>query len=175
MFMSGGKPVTGPLEPAQHYIRKGGQLKSQLSQTSASAHLPTGSVQTQHPSRLRRRNLASTGLPCIPRGNLAQTHTAPPTLCKLEDQLLCCFRAETSPAGHGHPTNTKDHQWVVHTANQTSRPSRKLASPAWLKPECHTDKLLGRSAPDEPPSQPLWHDLELAGLLKQLQRPADLV
>ncbi|KAA1090120.1 hypothetical protein PGTUg99_035994 [Puccinia graminis f. sp. tritici] len=65
MFMSGGKPVTGPLEPAQHYIQKGGRLKSQLSQTSASAHLPTGSVQTQHPSRLRRRNLASTGLPCI--------------------------------------------------------------------------------------------------------------
>ncbi|KAA1070279.1 hypothetical protein PGT21_006725 [Puccinia graminis f. sp. tritici] len=69
MFMSGGKPVTGPLEPAQHYIQKGGRLKSQLSQTSASAHLPTGSVQTQHPSRLRRRNLASTGLPCIDFAN----------------------------------------------------------------------------------------------------------
>ncbi|KAA1106842.1 hypothetical protein PGTUg99_016328 [Puccinia graminis f. sp. tritici] len=62
MFMSGGKPVTGPLEPAQHYIRKGGRLKSQLSQTSASAdtypspacvtHRSTSIPTCQHPSRL---------------------------------------------------------------------------------------------------------------------------
>ncbi|KAA1137483.1 hypothetical protein PGTUg99_020002, partial [Puccinia graminis f. sp. tritici] len=52
MFMSGGKPVTGPaLEPAQHYIQKGGRLKGQLSQTSASADTYP-SPANQHPSQL---------------------------------------------------------------------------------------------------------------------------
>ncbi|KAA1089882.1 hypothetical protein PGTUg99_026476 [Puccinia graminis f. sp. tritici] len=66
MFMSGGKPVTGPLEPAQHYIRKGGRLKSQLSQTSASADTYPS------PARVTHR---STSIPtCIEStGSLAET------------------------------------------------------------------------------------------------------
>ncbi|KAA1106356.1 hypothetical protein PGT21_033798 [Puccinia graminis f. sp. tritici] len=50
MFMSGGKPVTGPLEPAQHYIWKGGRLKSQLSQTSASADTYPSPARVTHRS-----------------------------------------------------------------------------------------------------------------------------
>ncbi|EFP74586.2 uncharacterized protein PGTG_00542 [Puccinia graminis f. sp. tritici CRL 75-36-700-3] len=49
--MSGGKPVTGPaLEPAQHYIQKGGRLKSQLSQTSASANTYPSPARVTHRS-----------------------------------------------------------------------------------------------------------------------------
>ncbi|KAA1108226.1 hypothetical protein PGT21_004651 [Puccinia graminis f. sp. tritici] len=53
MFMSGGEPVTGPLEPARHYIwgPEVGRLKSQLSPTSASADTYP-SPANQHPSQL---------------------------------------------------------------------------------------------------------------------------
>ncbi|KAA1108383.1 rRNA-binding ribosome biosynthesis protein utp25 [Puccinia graminis f. sp. tritici] len=50
MFMSGGEPVTGPLEPARHYIwgPEVGRLKSQLSPTSALANTYP-SPANQHP------------------------------------------------------------------------------------------------------------------------------
>ncbi|KAA1070526.1 hypothetical protein PGT21_014840 [Puccinia graminis f. sp. tritici] len=73
MFMSGGKPVTGPLEPAQHYIRKGGRLKSQLSQTSASADTYPS------PARVTHRSTSiptSSPKPCPDRPTLYHTNLA---------------------------------------------------------------------------------------------------